>query len=489
MFKIILTIGTIQAVAVFIQFIKSKIVAIYLGPAGVGVVGTIDQFVQLVAFVSVFGIPAASIKFLSKAHSEGDEVFKRSYAGFFKILLLLSATGAVLTIGIILLKSNILGEELEKYRLFLILGLLTIPTFTLTTLFINVFAAVGKSKASSLLVVITNATLMTAAVTGVIAAGVFGLYIGSVLAGVVLTVAVMIYFRRNLGLPIYDCQTNTRQKFKRNPDIFSIAAMLYLSAITASLSLLAARYSILKNFGEVEAGLLHGLIALSLAFGMALYPAINLYLTPLINRDVEKGIKIHLAVQFQRKIALILSIAALPILMFPRLMLTILFSAEFAGISQLLFLFVMSQFIVQLAGVYQALLVGIDDVKSYTAITTGGQMLSAFMCVLLVPYFGIKGVAFGFLTANSCVFLLTLMRLVITHGFTIPINIVLLFAYTFAVLFLAGFVCSGNAEWDVSIILIKIVFSFLFGGSLWLFLSKEEKVYLSALRDKFFFGK
>jgi antigen flippase len=252
----------------------------------------------------------------------------------------------------------------------LILGLLTLPTYNLTTLFINVFAAAQKFRESSLLAVIINAATMLAGVTGVVLAGVMGLYIGNLLIGALLTVVVMIYFRRKLELPLYDHRTNIGKEFKQSPDVFLLAIMLYFGAIAASLAFLVARYSVLKNFGEAEAGLLHGVIALSLALGMALNPAINLYLTPLINRNVEKSVKIQQTVQFQRKMTLILSLAVLPVLMFPQLMLTIMFSTKFTGVSQLVFLFVMSQFILQLAGSHQALLIGVGDVKIYTVITT-----------------------------------------------------------------------------------------------------------------------
>ncbi|MGI8469868.1 MAG: polysaccharide biosynthesis C-terminal domain-containing protein [Pyrinomonadaceae bacterium] len=486
MFKIILTIGTIQSLAVFILFIKSKIVAVYLGPAGVGVVGTIDQFVQLAAFVSVFGLPAASIKFLSKSHSEGDAEFKRSYAGFFKFLFLLSAAGAFLTIGAILLKPDILGEEFEKYKLFLILGLLTLPTFTLSALFVNVFAAAQKFRASSILVLITNAVLTIAAVAGVIYAGIFGLYIGSILAGVLVIVGVMIYLREKFGLPVYDRWTNIRREFKNNPVIFSTALLFYFAAITASLSYLAARYAVLENFGEVEAGLLHGVMVLSFAFGTALYPAINIYLNPIVNRNIEKAIKIQQVVQFQRKLALILSLAALPILMFPKLMLTILFSAEFAGVSQLVYLFVLSQFIVQLAGVYQSLLIGLDDVKSYTLITSIGQIISACLCLVLTPYFGIKGVAFAFLTGNSLNFAASLIRLIVKYNFAVPLDISFLIGYIFSILLLTGLTSNQFAEWDIAVVSAKIVFLLLFGASLFLFLNKEEKASLANLRRKVF---
>lgn len=486
MFKIILTIGTIQSLAVFILFIKSKIVAVYLGPAGVGVVGTIDQFVQLAAFVSVFGLPAASIKFLSKSHSDGDEEFKRSYAGFFKFLLLLSAAGAGLTIGAILLKPDILGEELEKYKSFLILGLLTLPTFTLSALFVNVFAAAQKFRASSLLVLITNAVLTIAAVAGVIYAGILGLYIGSILAGVLVIIGVMIHFREKFGLPFYDRRANIRQEFKNNPVIFSTALLFYFAAITASLSYLAARFAVLKNSGEVEAGLLHGAMVISFAFGTAFYPAINIYLNPIVNRNIETADKIRQVVQFQRKLTLILGLAALPILLFPKLMLTILFSAEFAGVGEIVYLFVLSQFIVQLAGVYQTLLIGLDDVKSYTLITSAGQIISACLCLILVPHFGIQGVAFAFLTGNSFNFAASLIRLIAKYNFSVPLNVSFLIGYILLILFLTGLAGSQFAEWDMTVISAKIVFSLLFGGSLFLFLNKDEKAHLDNLRRKVF---
>lgn len=485
MFKIILTIGTIQALAVFLQFIKSKIVAVYLGPAGVGVVGTIDQFVQLAAYLCCLSLPAASLKFLSKSHSEGHEEFKRSYAGFFKLLLLLSLAGTVLSVSAVLFKPDILGAEFEKYNSFLILGLLTIPAFTLTTLFVNVFASTQKFKASSLLVVATNAAMLIASVTGVVAAGIFGFYAGNIAAGIALTVGVMFYFQRRLELPLYNRRTKILDELKRNPDISILALMLYGGAIAASLAFLVARYSTLKNFGEVEAGFLHGLIALSLALGMALNPAINLYLTPNINRNIDKQEKIRRAVQFQKKMAFVLSLGALLIILFPQTMLTLMFSEKFAAVGHLVYLFVVSQFILQLAGVQQALLISLDDIKTYTVVTTAGQLIFAALCLLLIPRFGIKGAAFGQIAGNAFIFGLTLIRLKLKHSFIVPHNVNLLLAYTFGVLILAGLFGNQSAELDITNVLLKIGFMFLFGASYFLFLSREEKEFIGSLRGRF----
>lgn len=489
MFKIILTIGTIQAVAIGIQFIRSKVVAVLLGPAGVGVISIIDQVVQFGAYLTALSIPMASVKFLSRAHSEGHEEFKRCYAGFLKLLLFLCPVGAISTISIVFFRADILGAEIVKYRLDLLLALFMLPTFTLGGFFSNVFASAQKYRASSLLAVITNATTTVAVVIGVIVAGIFGLYLGGALAGFVLTIGTMVYLWKKLDLPLFDRNTRVLAELKHNPKIISFAVMLYFGSVTYSFSLLVARYSVLKTFGEVEAGLLQGAIALALALGMVLNPANGLYLTPIMNRNIEKAEKIRQAIEFQRKIVVILSLAALPIVLFPQLILAIMFSSKFSAVSNLVFLFIFAQVITQLAGVYQALLIGTEDLKVYTVINTLCQLSFALMSWLLVPHFGIKGVAFGQIISSSMFFSLAFIRLKLKHAFSIPLNLSLLLGYVLCVVFLAGLLSAHRAEWDMTITLSKIGFVILFTSSLYLFLNKEDKASLHGLRNRLLPGK
>src|SRR5260370_7858068 len=94
-------IGALQLLGGLIYFLRTKVVALALGPAGVGVVSVIDQFVQLMLQLSAFAIPFAAIKVLSKAHSERAEAFRATYAGLLRLLLILGSIGAALGLGLI----------------------------------------------------------------------------------------------------------------------------------------------------------------------------------------------------------------------------------------------------------------------------------------------------------------------------------------------------------------------------------------------------
>ncbi len=488
MLKVILSIGTIQIIAIAIQFVRSKIVAVTLGPAGVGVVSTIDQTVQFVAFATALSIPLASVKFLSKAHSEGHEQFKRCYAGFLHLLALLAVAGTALAIGLVFLRPQTFGAEVEKYQIYLLIALISVPTFVLGGFFTNVFASAQNYRISAALAVITNSATTIAVITGILAAGVLGLFIGGSLASVSVTLGIIIYLWKKFDLPFFADGKNSVKEIWQSPKIVSFTAMLYFGSVSYSLSLLVARYAILANFGEAETGLLQGALVLSTAIGMILNPANGLYLTPILNRNIERSEKLQHAAEFERKMTVILILVMLPVVMFPQLMLAILFSTKFAAVGSLVFLFISGQFITQLAGIHQSLLIGLDDMKSYTVIVTGGQIGFAVLAWFLAPYYGIKGIALASIISGLTIFSLTFIRLKFKHGFSVPRGLSLLITYSLSVLLLTGWVCSQTNEWSIAASVVKLTFFAFFALSLLFLLSKEERLVIYGLRHKILFG-
>jgi O-antigen/teichoic acid export membrane protein len=489
MFRIILTIGSIQILAIAINFVRTKLVAVLVGPEGVGIISTIDQVVQTASYFSALSLPFASIKYLSKAHSEGDESFKKTYANFLKVLLILSLAGAIITSGIVLFRPQLLGQEVIKYRMLLGIALLGVPAMVLGGFFMQTLAAAQKPQQSSILTVLGGAALTLASVVGVITAGIFGFYIGTVIVGLLVTAATLIYLRKVFGLPLYERTASFLGELKRNPDIIPFALMLYFAALTYSVSFLVVRYAVLKNYGEANAGLLHAAIALSLAIGMALNPANGLYLTPIMNRKIEKKEKIKAAFEFEKKFAIILSLVSMPVVLFPNLMLAVLFSTEFMVVGQFVFLFVAAQVISQLAGIHQALLIGFDDLKAYSLMTCAGHISLGLLSWFLIPYFGIYGAAIGFITAYSIIFISTLLRLKLKHGFVMPGQLKILILYILSMLLLAGVISTQYAAWSGVVIAAKIGLGALFMGSLLFYLNKEERDFLYGYLDKIRFKK
>jgi O-antigen/teichoic acid export membrane protein len=489
MFRIFFTIGSLQVIAIFLNFIRSKTIAVMLGPEGVGVISVVDQVVQSASYFCALSLPFAAVKFLSRSHSEGEDAFKRSFSSFLKALLILSALGTMITAGLALFSHGLLGPEVTKYRGLLFIALLGIPAAVLGGYFTNVFAAAQKFKASSLLAIATNAAMLVAVSVGIFFGRIQGLYLGIVIAGIVVTLGTFDYLRRNLGLSLFNRNASIPNELKRSPDIVSFSLIMYVATFTYSLSFLVARYSVLSKFGEMEAGLLQGAIAVAIAMGMVLNPINGLYLTPIMNRSIGKEAKFHTATEFQRKLIVILCVAALPAALFPKLLLAILLSPKFGPASQFVYLFVVWQSIAQLAGVNQALLVGFDDLKVYAFITCLGFAALAVFSWLLVPRLAILGVALAFVISGAVILLLTTARLRFKHGFAFPEKLILLIGYGITVMVFTGLIVGRYQEWDVTALSFKIILYSIFVLSLFFFLSKEEKGALLGFRDRLLLRK
>ncbi len=71
-FKATSLFGGVQIYQILIGIIKSKIVAILLGPAGVGIMGLFQSATQLIQSLSSFGLSQSAVKNVSEAQASGD---------------------------------------------------------------------------------------------------------------------------------------------------------------------------------------------------------------------------------------------------------------------------------------------------------------------------------------------------------------------------------------------------------------------------------
>ncbi|RME96431.1 MAG: O-antigen translocase, partial [Bacteroidetes bacterium] len=72
-FKATSLFGGVQVLQIVISIIRSKAIAVLLGPAGMGIVGLLTSGAQMVAGLSNLGLGTSAIKDVSAAHAAGDK--------------------------------------------------------------------------------------------------------------------------------------------------------------------------------------------------------------------------------------------------------------------------------------------------------------------------------------------------------------------------------------------------------------------------------
>jgi len=473
MLGVIVTVGALQALAIVVHLIRAKVAAVLLGPEGVGILGVVDTLVQLVAHVSSFSLPLAATKFLARSQGESPGAFAETARSFVKAVLILGIAGTVVAIPFVL-HTDLLGPQLEAHRTLVLVGLLGAPLLPLRDLVTNVLAVTRALRASASLAFVLAVTSTIASIAGGLAGGVFGFLAGG-LAGTALVLAVtLVRLWRQLGPRPPGHARSLGAVVRDSPDVVAFALVFYLAYSTYPLTHFASRYVVLSRFGEAEAGLLQGAIGLSTALALVLGPATALYLAPAVNRRIDAADKAHATISFLGDLMVIAAAAAMPLVLFPRLGLVLLYSPAFASVSSAVFLFVVGQCLRLAAGVFQTLLIGLDDVPICGLLVALGQLSFGGLAWLLGRTHGAHGVAWAFLLSNFATLALTAARAWLRHGIRMPPRLQALIAYGLVALFLAGglsrFCDDREALWVAG----RVAVSFLFALSLLAFTERHR---------------
>jgi len=364
------------------------------------------------------------------------------------------------------------------------LALLGLPTIVLGGFFVNVLAAAQKPKASAMFLIISGTVTAVAACTGVWLHGIFGLYLGSILGGALVTLGTLIYFRAALHLPLQSGGASVMADLRRAPETVRFAALMYVGTLAYSFSLLVARYCVLKNHGAGQAGLLQAVLAIGLAMIAVFSPANGWFLTPIMNRNMNKDEKIRAATEFQKKLILPLSAVSMLIVLFPQLVLLVLYSPKFLVAAQFVFLFMLWQWISLLAGVHNTMLIGFDDLKAYAVVMGLGYGCSVLGSWLLAPHYGILGVAIAFLIGSTMLFLTSRWRLRFRHGLRLSVGLQLLICYSLAALVALGYLFWQHQELTIPVVLAKCAVYLISLAGLLCFFIREARISLHNLWQK-----
>jgi len=427
---VLTTVGALQAVTILLYVARGKLAAVLLGPAGVGILGVVEPLVQLAAHLACLGLPLAAVKFLSQAHSEGATAFSATYSRLLRTVLGLSLAGTAAALALVLLRPGLVSRELSVHRPLLLLGLLGLPLLPLRDLLTNTLAAARATRASASLALWVAVAATAGAFAGVLTlGGAFGFLTGILFGSAVVLATTLASLRQRLGLTVGAQTEGVAAKLASRRDILTFSLVLWAAYSSYPLTDFVSRHVLLAGFGAAEVGLLRAGLGLSGVLALVLGPSTALYLAPLLNRRIAPYDKQETALQFLPSVGLAVAALSVPLVLFPQGLIRLLLSRAFESVSGALFLFVAAQGLRVLAGVFHALLIGLDDVKVYGILVAAGQLSFGLLSWLWGPTQGVVGVALAFLLSNAVLLLLTAGRLSARHGIVIPGKLIGLLSY------------------------------------------------------------
>ncbi len=479
MLKTIISLAFIQLIGVVINTARTKIFALLLGPAGYGVVATIDQLVTSVSQFANLSIPFTALKFLSYCHSIGEESYRKSYSAFLKIILLLALLATLIAVLILPVLLESLDPQLAKYQQPVLIALFGVPATMLLVYFIHMFASRQQTFRSISLSVVSVAVLALFGSIGCVLAGIPGIYLATIPASTFLIIGIVIYAQVKMKLPFHYGSLLDWKGSNVLTGIVQTAAFTYLAVSVYSAMLLLARYEAITALGEEATGYLQAMLAVALSLGAALTPSNTLYFTPYVNRAIPATEKIAAAHRFLPRLMFLYALGALPVLLFPELTLRILFSNRFIEAATVLPAFVIWQCLFQAASIYQQLLMGLDDVRGFAALTITGNIIVIGCCLWITKLYGLAGIAVAFILGSVTILILVAFRLYAKYAMTIPKSVYMQFGAI--ILGFCGIAMLDRVTLELTLqgIGARFITASLFLAGLWVVLPKALRTELT----------
>ena len=419
MLRALLTIGGVQVITMLVLLVRTKTLALVLGPELVGVMAVIDKLLAVIAQTGSLSLPFAALKFLPERWTAGPSEFHALFTQMRNVLLaviFVAATGALL---VSVLEPSRWGEALRPYNNVVTVALITLPIVGLIPFLQNAFA--GRMQQNrAMFVGLLHAFVLATAIVGIWSGGLMGYYATYAVLGSVLVVGITRMVTKDTDAPAP--QRTLRQRFALGlpSRIWRFSGALLILTFLVPYAALFVHYRLLSDHGAAAAGWMQAAIGISLSVRAVMGSAHGVFLTPNINRGGSPQERMEWANQYQITFCLLAGLFVPPLLLFPDLVVYLLYSSDFAPGATFVMLFVLIEVLGLLIGTYQSLVVALDHMRVYVANNLVAQLLVVVGAYLLVGPLGILGAGLASLMAPLFLYIATVVFLNRSYGLRMP---------------------------------------------------------------------
>lgn len=180
--------------------------------------------------------------------------------------------------------------------------------------------------------------------------------------------------------------------------------------------------------------------------------------------------------EFQRTLGLVCVLAAVPLLLFPHLIVSAFYSAESLPAASFAPLFIVAEVLVLLAGTYQALVLAVDHIAFHVAQNLLAQALLLSVAVSLLDGYGVVGDGLGWISAQVLLYAGSTAILGVRYGLRMTRRTALLTAFVVVSMAVSGLVGMANPGLTLEEVGLKVVTYGACVLSLSLFLAPSERL-------------
>ncbi|MBZ4034434.1 O-antigen translocase [Flavobacterium sp. 17A] len=325
-FSVVLKIG--------IGLITSKILAIFVGPSGMALVGNLRNFLTSLENISTLGFQNGIVKYAAENDKNKGELQKIVSTVFISLATIAILLSAILFFRASFWNEKIFGNTTEYLIVFKVLALV-LPTYGLSIFLIAVINGLGRFKKVIWINIIGNVIGLLTSIFLILQFKTVGALLAIVLAPALLfcitfyLVQKEIQFLQIIKFSLFD--------FKIIKNLSSYSLMVLVSSVFGPFVFMAIRNHIIQNLGIEQAGYWETMTRISTYYLLFISTILSVYFLPKLSKAQNNSETKSIFWQYY-KFILPVFVLGLTILYFTRFFITeLLFTKEFLPVTDLFF--------------------------------------------------------------------------------------------------------------------------------------------------------
>jgi O-antigen/teichoic acid export membrane protein len=326
--------GSVQLFKIMIIVIKSKMLAVFIGPSGIGIISLLESTINLIRGFSSFGLDVSAVKHISSSYQAGDKTqYSRIISIYKKLLWLTGFIGLLTTLVLSSWLSKIVFETNENTYMFSLLSMMLL----FSQLNIGQLAILqGLQKLNSL----AKANVLAAAISLIIIIPLYYyLRIDAIIPALVSSsfIAVIISSFYVKKIPFEKINITIRNAIIEGNDMLAMGIIISLSTIISGSSTYLLRLFI-NNYGNIsEVGLYFAGFSIINNYVGMIFTAMSTDYYPRLSSMINNKELFNKTINQQAEICLlVIAPFILIFLVFKDPLITLLYSDKFLSVKQMM---------------------------------------------------------------------------------------------------------------------------------------------------------
>lgn len=372
--------------------ISVKVIAVYIGPAGIALVGQFQNFIGIMNSISSAGIFSGIVKYTAE-YRDNIEAKKKIWSNALFLFVMINIPLSVLMIFF----STYLSEKLfhtEKYWSVFIIYAFTLVFFTLYGFLTSILNGQKEIKRLITLNIFSSVLGLIITVSLVLKLGIYGALISGIISQSIVFFIALLFVRKSSWFSLFLFKFAFDKQWIKK--LLNYSGMSFISIILAPFSQIYLRNYIINKFGWDAAGWWQAVWRISDVYLMIVTMSLSIYYLPRLS-EIKDKLELKKEILNGYKFLLpVTIIMAVGIFISRKFIILLLFSDKFMPMENL-FLF---QLIGDVLKITSWLLSYLMIAKALTKIFIISEIFFVFTWLLLAIFFmnlyGIIGITIAF---------------------------------------------------------------------------------------------